>query len=162
MSLVIQKASAEDIPLIRKLARSIWTNHYTPIIGEDQVSYMLNLMYSAASLQDQMQQHQQFYILHNKQQPIGFISLSQKAEDELFLHKFYLETDQQKSGLGTQFLKLAEALFPQKKNMRLTVNRKNFKSINFYFKNGFQIEEVKDFDIGNNYWMEDFVMIKNY
>jgi RimJ/RimL family protein N-acetyltransferase len=44
--------------------------------------------------------------------------------------------------------------------IKLTVNRQNFKSINFYFKNGFKIEKVEDFDIGNGYWMNDFIMVK--
>ena len=43
--------------------------------------------------------------------------------------------------------------------LRLTVNRQNFKSINFYFKNGFKIDHVEDFDIGNGYVMNDFVML---
>ena len=43
--------------------------------------------------------------------------------------------------------------------VRLTVNRQNFKSVNFYFKNGFTIERVADFDIGNGYVMNDFVMM---
>jgi hypothetical protein len=35
----------------------------------------------------------------------------------------------------------------------------NYKAINFYFKNGFTIEKVADFDIGDGYFMNDFVMI---
>jgi ribosomal protein S18 acetylase RimI-like enzyme len=46
------------------------------------------------------------------------------------------------------------------KTIRLTVNRQNYKSINFYFKNGFKIERVEDFDIGSGFWMNDFIMIK--
>jgi ribosomal protein S18 acetylase RimI-like enzyme len=46
--------------------------------------------------------------------------------------------------------------------MRLQVNRKNVKAINFYFKNGFVIEDAKDFDIGSGYFMKDFVMIKKF
>ena len=48
----------------------------------------------------------------------------------------------------------------QIKTIRLTVNRKNHIAINYYFKNGFMIEEVKDFDIGDGYEMNDFVMLK--
>jgi len=48
---------------------------------------------------------------------------------------------------------------PEINTIRLTVNRSNYKTINFYFKFGFIIEEVKDFDIGNNYYMNDFIMI---
>ena len=34
-----------------------------------------------------------------------------------------------------------------------------FRIVNFYFKNGFVIEKAEDFDIGNNYFMNDFVMV---
>jgi ribosomal protein S18 acetylase RimI-like enzyme len=50
----------------------------------------------------------------------------------------------------------------QPKSITLSVNRQNFKSINFYFKNGFKIKSVEDFDIGNDYEMNDFVMVKYY
>jgi hypothetical protein len=39
------------------------------------------------------------------------------------------------------------------------VNRQNYKAINFYFKLGFKIQTVADFDIGNGYVMNDFVMV---
>ena len=42
--------------------------------------------------------------------------------------------------------------------LTLTVNRQNYKAINFYFKLGFKIQTVADFDIGNGYVMNDFVM----
>ena len=48
------------------------------------------------------------------------------------------------------------------KTYTLTVNRQNYKSINFYFKNGFIINEIADFDIGNGYVMNDFVMKKMF
>jgi ribosomal protein S18 acetylase RimI-like enzyme len=44
-------------------------------------------------------------------------------------------------------------------SIRLTVNRENYKAINFYFKLGFKIEKVADFDIGQGYVMNDFVML---
>jgi ribosomal protein S18 acetylase RimI-like enzyme len=43
--------------------------------------------------------------------------------------------------------------------LSLTVNRQNYKAINFYFKEGFRIKEVADFNIGNGYVMNDFVMV---
>ena len=46
--------------------------------------------------------------------------------------------------------------------MRLFVNRENFKSINFYFKTGFIIEKIIDQPIGENFYMNDFIMIKKY
>jgi len=54
-----------------------------------------------------------------------------------------------------------EYIIQNNRPIRLQVNRKNYKAINFYFKNGFTIESVGDFDIGGGYYMNDFVMIKN-
>jgi hypothetical protein len=60
---------------------------------------------------------------------------------------------------------IEKEIIDSKKNknykLKLTVNRKNFKAINFYFKNGYIIESVEDFDIGESYLMNDFVMVKN-
>jgi ribosomal protein S18 acetylase RimI-like enzyme len=56
-----------------------------------------------------------------------------------------------------------EALFSPIGGLRsitLTVNRQNYKAINFYFKNGFTIDHIANFDIGKGYVMEDFVMKK--
>lgn len=46
--------------------------------------------------------------------------------------------------------------------MKLTVNRRNIKAINFYFSRGFRIDHAADFDIGSGYFMNDFVMVKTY
>ena len=74
--------------------------------------------------------------------------------------------DQQRKSLGTAVMQEIEneIKVTQEVNnykIRLTVNRQNFKAINFYFKNGFTIESVEDFDIGESYLMNDFVMVKN-
>ena len=77
------------------------------------------------------------------------------------MHKFYIDQQKSNAGIGTNVLNL---LIQQinSKSLTLTVNRQNFKSINFYFKNGFKIKSVEDFDIGNDYEMNDFVMVKYY
>jgi ribosomal protein S18 acetylase RimI-like enzyme len=61
-------------------------------------------------------------------------------------------------GIGTEILEELKKII-QPKKIRLTVNRNNFKSINFYFKNGFRIDSVAQFDIGEGYIMDDFIMV---
>jgi RimJ/RimL family protein N-acetyltransferase len=77
------------------------------------------------------------------------------------LHKFYIDQQKSNAGIGTNVLNL---LIQQinSKSLTLTVNRQNFKSINFYFKNGFKIDRVEDFDIGDGYEMNDFVMVRKF
>jgi ribosomal protein S18 acetylase RimI-like enzyme len=159
MQILLKKTTAGDFPLIEKLARSIWYKHYIPIIGEEQVNYMLGKMYTEEALQKQKDEGQHFYLVLNDGKESGFISISSPNDIDLMLHKFYILQEKQNTGLGTLvFTKIMEELY-KPTTIRLTVNRQNYKSINFYFKLGFKIEKTEDFDIGNNYFMNDFVML---
>lgn len=163
---MLQLATPIDIHLIATIAAPVWHEYYTPIIGQEQVEYMLNNMYSTSALIKQNAEGQNFYFIIDKGEKVGFIAISKKAGGQWFIHKFYLSMDQQNRQLGSKVM--TEITHHILKNddsktiaIRLTVNRKNFKSINFYFKNGFKIESVEDFDIGNGFYMNDFVMIKS-
>lgn len=156
----LRKASSDDAALIFEMAKQIWNDHYIHIITQEQIDYMLDWMYSAKSLTEQMNEKaHNFYLIQNNQGAyIGFIAVS-GSDGAYFLHKFYILTANQAKGVGTEVFTQILAILNNPHTIRLTVNRKNFKSINFYFKNGFVIEKVEDFDIGNGWLMEDFVMI---
>jgi ribosomal protein S18 acetylase RimI-like enzyme len=158
--LTYKKAGLPDVNTIYALAEKIWRNHYISIISLEQIDYMLNKMYSAESLSEQMQQGQQFTLVYLNDLPVGYISISTKDQKNYFLHKFYIETTEQSRGIGTHLLGYMINSLESPETIELTVNRKNYTAINFYFKNGFVIKEVADFDIGNGYFMNDFVMIK--
>jgi diamine N-acetyltransferase len=159
----LRKASSADIAQIASLAEKIWREHYTPIIGAAQVDYMLKKMYSAESLLEQQKEGQQFFLAELDGKVIGYISVSapdrHRDGNDYFLHKFYLDAAEQGKGLGKLFFAELITNFPGMKTMRLQANRMNFKTINFYFRLGFVIEEAKDFDIGEGFFMEDYVMI---
>ena len=157
MNITLSLAKESDFTLIYELAESIWNIHYVPIIGQEQVDYMLGKMYSKEALLEQMQEKKHtFYIIENDGKAVGFVSITDGTE--AFLNKFYVLQSEQGKGIGKIVFEQILTLHPQIQTFRLTVNRKNFKSINFYFKIGFYIESVEDFDIGNNYYMNDFVM----
>jgi diamine N-acetyltransferase len=160
MSVEIKKATEKDTGVIHQLASSIWRKHYPGIISNEQIDYMLEKMYSTDSLLQQLKDGHHFYLATEKQEPIGYYSYSETIPGKYFLHKLYILTDIQRKGTGKLLLNHLISLIPDTSELRLTVNRKNFKAINFYFKNGFIIESVKDFDIGNGYLMEDFVMLR--
>lgn len=159
MSLHYKKALETDIPVIYELAEKIWNIHYLPIIGQTQIDYMLGKMYSAKGQLEQMKNGQDFYLVHENEQAIGYFSIA-KTDNEYMLHKLYILNDKQGKGLGAEVLSYIETLCKDGKSIKLTVNRKNFKTINFYFKHGFVIVTVEDFDIGDGYFMNDYVMVK--
>jgi len=155
----IRKAILSDASLIQRLAESIWWKHYPSIIGEEQVRFMLNKMYNLENIENQIsKEEQQYFILENDAQDLGFISIELRENSEAFINKFYILQDQQRKGSGAFAFKLLLKQFPEINCIRLQVNRQNYQAINFYFKHGFVIEEVADFDIGDGYFMNDFIM----
>jgi diamine N-acetyltransferase len=148
----------KDLDIISNLAKRIWNDHYVEIIGQQQVDYMLAKMYNHESLLDQLiNKKHVLYLIENNNESIGFMSVSSENQQDYFLHKFYVDQQISNSGIGTKALSLlVEKIRPN--SLTLTVNRQNYKSINFYFKNQFKVEKVEDFDIGNGYQMNDFVM----
>ncbi len=159
-------AEAHELPEIAMIAEPIWHGHYTSIIGKEQVDYMLKNMYSKDALIKQSKEGQQFYFIIENDQKVGFIAISKKSEGQWFLHKFYIGMEHQNLHIGGKVIDEMTTLIKSEEDsnkieIRLTVNRLNYKSINFYFKHDFRIETVADFDIGDGYFMNDFIMIKN-
>ncbi len=158
--ITLKTATVKDIELIRNLANEIWHAHYIDIIGIEQVEYMLGKMYDTQSLTKQLTEDgHQFYFIVSNNTILGFISVSSTNQNDYLIHKFYIKQTASAKGLGTIALNELKTLL-NPKTYSLTVNRQNYKSINFYFKNGFVIDHVADFDIGNGYVMNDFVMKK--
>ena len=159
MDLKFTKATEADIPLIRTLADRIWWQHYPDIISDDQITYMLDRMYSEAAIRDQMRARQHYTLIYDGADAIGYYSLSEKEPQHYFLHKFYIDTTQHRKGIGSaafgNILKDACGF----KEIALQVNRRNIKAVNFYFKHGFTILYSKDFDFGGGYTMDDFWML---
>jgi ribosomal protein S18 acetylase RimI-like enzyme len=149
--------SDNDLKEIEHLAKEIWNEYYPEIISRQQIRYMLKKMYSLQVMRNEIKNNIRFYIIYSKTNAVGYFSISEKGNNENFLHKFYIRSNTRSKGLGTAvFRKILKIFNPE--YIELTVNRQNFKAINFYFKIGFQIEKVEDFDIGNGFFMNDFVM----
>jgi GNAT superfamily N-acetyltransferase len=157
-TLFLQRAGAGDIPLIRRLADRIWWEHYPSIISDAQIAYMLESIYSEEALLRQMNEEgQAFWVPLQNGEAQGFLSVGKKGDGDYFLHKFYLES--REKGLGTLVFERLLEQYPDLKTMRLRVNRRNYKSVNFYFKVGFRIEFCVDTPFGEGYVMDDFQMI---
>ncbi len=157
--ITLKEAGVHQIETISALAKEIWFDYYPAIISHNQIEYMLNKMYSRKALEEQMLGNKDcFLLIELENKPVGFISFNEKISGEHFINKFYVKQSLAKKGIGTfVFNKFLVSFNPN--IIRLTVNRQNYKAINFYFKNGFTIEQTADFDIGGGYFMNDFIMI---
>ena len=95
---------------------------------------------------------------------MGFLDVELNCPEPngMKLQKIYVLPEKQGLGLGKTLLNFAID-FGKKQGMRhlsLQVNRYN-KAVDFYLHAGFEIIDEQDFDIGNGYFMNDFVMQKS-
>lgn len=161
MKIEFKECTSEyDLQRIAQLAQRIWTIYYPSIIGDEQVNYMLNRFYTPDALQKQVNEGQHFIRLERAASELGFMAWSVKEDGSFFLNKIYIDPALHGQGLGSQCMRHLFSISGAGHDWRLTVNRKNIKAINFYFKTGFILESCADFDIGEGYLMEDFIMIK--
>jgi ribosomal protein S18 acetylase RimI-like enzyme len=141
------------------MAETIWLQHYPDIIGQAQTTYMLQRNYSLTSLNEQLTEGQVFYWIYDENDvEIGFLGVSRLKSDGLFIHKFYILPEFQGQGAGKSAFHMLLAFYPEICSITLQVNRQNYKSVNFYFSVGFRIIRVADFDIGEGWQMNDFIM----
>ncbi|MBS1511927.1 MAG: GNAT family N-acetyltransferase [Bacteroidetes bacterium] len=156
----VHKASVSDIPLIRQLTFAIWPQTYRNLLSQDQIDYMLEMIYSAASLQRQMEvEGCTFIIIHDADEPVAFAAYSQINPGIWKLHKIYVLASQQGKGTGKFIIQhIVDEIKPlHAAALQLQVKRDN-PAQHFYSKLGFSIIDTADFDIGNGYFMRDYIM----
>ena len=159
----IRLLQKHELSLTRNLAEKIWPSAYGTILSEEQLSYMLNWMYSIETLEKSFDKGNEFYCAFHNNHEVGFFELefSNEYPNTVKLQKIYVLPSEQKNGLGTKLLQfgLIQSKNKGARNVILQVNRAN-KAVQFYLKNNFCIIREEDFPIGNGYYMNDYVMEK--
>ena len=161
MTALIHAQTPADFREIAKLADQIWTQHYTPIIGSDQVRYMVDKFQSAAAIEEQVENGIYYYLMLHPTEPAGYFSYELK-EDHLFLSKLYVLKSMRGKRIGQTAMTFmqAQARANGLNKIRLTVNKNNSDSIAAYLGWGFKNVDSVVMDIGNGFVMDDFILEK--
>ena len=175
----ITPAGLNDRAFIRSVSERTWPSTYGHIISQEQINFMLDWMYSDASLEKQMHSGCAFYIASIKKEDgqldaVGFCSVSPDDEKEEGennstekvagstahkLNKLYVLPSAQGTGAGKALLNksIEVAKASGSSSIFLQVNKLNT-AYTFYLKHGFIKESEFKFDIGNGFFMDDYVM----
>ncbi len=155
----IRIATLQDRALIRSISEHTWPSTYGHIISQEQIDFMLDWMYSDASLEEQFNKGHQFYIANLNGTDIGFCSVSADENNTYKLNKLYVLPTAHGTGSGKALLLKAieVAKAEDASSIYLQVNKHN-NAYSFYLKNGFIKETEFKFDIGNGFFMDDYVM----
>ncbi len=157
----ITAATSKAILLeIEKLAIEIWQEHYTPIIGAAQVSYMLDKFQSLAAMDRQIKEEGYlYYAIYLNNNLVGYFAVQPRTES-LFLSKLYVASSMRGQGIAKLAMNFIKDLATSRnlEQIELTVNKYNKDSIAAYKKMGFITVKEAVFDIGEGFVMDDYVM----
>ena len=156
---MVSVLSSQQVDTLAALASKIWHEHYTPLLGVEQVDYMVEKFQSPAALTQQLSQGYLYYLMEADGVPAGFIGIHPE-DTSLFLSKLYVDKPFRRQHLaarGVEFLK-AYCREHGLSSIWLTVNRGNSGSIAAYEKLGFIKTREEKADIGNGFFMDDYIM----
>ncbi len=161
MAYQIKMADKSDIALIEKMANVAFPDTYKDILKPDQISYMLGMMYSFSSLENQFNLGHTYFIAYNDKMPVGYASVERQGEKTFHLQKIYVMPEWKGKGVGGVLFKrvvdYVKSVQPEKCAIELNVNRNN-KAIEFYKHLGMKKIDEGDFHIGRDYFMNDYIM----
>lgn len=154
-----RKNDAERISI---LANEIWKEYFTPIIGKDQVKYMLNKFQSPQRIyEDITVDGYTYYIVYYSKKLIGYFAVRDDKDSKgVHISKFYLKKNFRGSGIGSLMMNEVREYAKEKgkKSVWLNVYKDNVDTINAYKKMGFVITDKMKTDIGEGFIMDDIKM----
>lgn len=135
--------TAQELSAIAALAQAIWREYYVPLIGADQVEYMLEKFQNARAMDEQMQRGDEYFMIERGADLLGYLAVrASAAERSMFISKLYLRREARGTGAGRRALRFIETLARTRELqlLWLTVNKRN-PAVQAYEKCGFAIAE---------------------
>lgn len=157
-----------DISALCRNAQNIWREYYPPIIGAAQTEYMLKKFNTVTAVMQHIMEGYHYFNIFLEKHGIqeekfpmewaGYFAVFPADERGFFISKLYVKSNFRGCGIGRDVIHYCKKLADSKKKLILTVNRGNTAAIKFYKKLKFRIVRSADFDIGNSFFMSDYVM----
>jgi hypothetical protein len=96
----IRRLQKNELHVVRDLAHKIWPSTYSQIISQEQITYMLNWMYSLDTLEENNDANHAFFAVFDAAEPLGFTDLELNSPEEYWmkLQKIYVLPEKQKLG----------------------------------------------------------------
>lgn len=145
---------------IAVLAEEIWRQHFTPIIGEDQVNYMVEKFQSYPALKAQIETDgYEYFQIRCGGLLAGYTGVHAEL-DALFLSKLYLHQSFRGRRLATRTFHFLTGICQDRglKRIWLTCNKYNENTLQIYRHLGFEVTDTQEADIGSGFIMDDYIM----
>lgn len=162
-SILVRAVTDSDIKDIAVLAGEIWHEHFTDIIGEEQVNYMVEKFQSYSALKEQIENGYEYYKIYVGQTMAGYTGVHED-NGALFLSKLYIKKDFRGHHLATDAFRYLAGLCNERKLSKiwLTCNKHNANTLAVYKHLGFEITDEQVADIGNGFVMDDYILTYSF
>ena len=152
--------TAAEIERLVVLIQEIWPEVFIPIIGKEQVDYMLAHYQGKDIIAAEIERGVRYFFIEDGGQPVGYFAYSPEA-DHLAISKVYLKKEWRGRGVSSGvFAHFEEAARNEKKGkLSLRVNRGNKQAIEVYSHRGFEIVKSVDQPL-DRFFLNDYVMEK--
>ena len=160
---ILLAASPNDHFVIAKLAQEIWRQHFTAIIGQVQVEYMLGKFQTVDAVAAQIESGSEYYLVKLDGELVAYMGLVPELDrQKMMLSKIYVKNSCHGRGVGRAMLDFIESRCRSHGvvTLWLTVNRFNSGPIEWYKRHGFVIVDAVKKDIGSGFFMDDYIMEK--
>lgn len=146
-----------EVVEMSEMATTIIKDYYDPIIGPEQNDYMIKMFQSVDALKEQLEKGYRYYFIREDDRNIGFVAFYPR-DKALYLSKLYLYKDERGKGYAKGILDFLKTQASELglKRIELNVNKHNDTRF-IYEKLGFEIAWAEKNDIGNGFYMDDYV-----
>lgn len=153
----------DEAEALVELAGRVWRQHYPGIISAEQIEYMLAQRYKPGLVRQLLARGDLWLAARAGAELVGFAHGHPLAEGDYKLDKLYVRPDLQRHGIGGRLIEevARHARDHACCRLALRVNRQNHAAIQAYLKHGFQVADIIVEDIGNGYFMDDYIMVKD-
>ena len=153
----LQYEDTHGISTMSQMATSIVREHFDPLIGKEQNDYMIARFQTESAIKGQMEHGCRYFFVQKDGRNIGFMAFYPK-ESVMYLSKFYLYKKERGKGYAHQMLDFVidESARTGMNAIELNVNKHN-SACQVYDRLGFRIIRSEKNDIGNGFFMDDYV-----
>ena len=153
----LQLSDEAGIGEMSDMATAIVREHFDPLIGKAQNDYMLALFQSRDAIRRQLEKGYRYFFVQLDGRNIGFVAFCPKG-DSMYLSKFYLYRNERGKGYSRRMLDfvIRETRSAGLTGIELNVNKNN-SACRAYEHLGFRIIRSEKNDIGQGFYMDDFV-----
>ena len=153
--------TADEIDRLICLIREIWPEVFIPIIGKEQVDYMLVHYQGKDVIAAEIENGTRYFFIRDSSREIGYFAYSLE-EDHLAVSKVYLKKEFRGLGLSSAVFSYFEKIArnEKKEKILLHVNRNNERAVQVYLHRGFEIVKTVDIPLGDRFFLNDYWMEK--